>query len=195
MLQDTKIELNDKTLTISLTPFGAWRIAIFELIGVVFAYWIVHQFATSEIAETNRQIRLVYLFPILILWDLLKRIKKLILGEQYRFDKQLNELTVNGIRKSSLEEIEVVEINYKVNNDSNDRFLELKLRSSGKIRIRSFGSKNTMIKDGREIAKFLKIKMLDNLPLGEELLWGEVDMNSSSISHLNEHVKNTDNRH
>lgn len=189
MLQDSKIELSEKTLTISLTPFGAGRIAMFELIGVVFAYWIVHQFATSEIAETNPQTRLVYLLPILILWDLLKRIKKLILGEKYRFDRQLNELTVNGIRKSRLDEIEAVEINYKLNNDSDDRFLELKLRSSGKIRIRDFGSKNSMVNDGREIAKFLKIKMMDNFPHGQELLWCKADVEPSSINHLNEHLK------
>ena len=115
--------------------------------------------------------------------------QKLILGEKYHFDRQLNELTVNGIRKSRLDEIEAVEINYKLNNDSDDRFLELKLRSSGKIRIRDFGSKNSMVNDGREIAKFLKIKMMDNFPHGQELLWGKADVKPSSVNHLNEHLK------
>jgi hypothetical protein len=194
MLQDSKIELNEKTLTISLTPFGAGRIAMFELIGVVLAYWIVHQFATSEIAETNPQIRLVYLLPVLILWDLVKRVKKLILGDKYHFDRQLNELTINGLKESRLDEIEAVEINYNLKNDSDDRFLELKLRSNEKIRIREFGSKNSLINDGRAIAKFLKIKMMDNFPYGKELLWGETDADSTSIDNLNEHLKNTDYR-
>ncbi|MDW3195244.1 MAG: hypothetical protein R8G66_22910 [Cytophagales bacterium] len=145
-------------------------------------------------AATNPQIRLVYLLPVLILWDLVKRIKKFIIGEKYHFDEQLNELTFNGMRKSRLDEIEAVEINYEFNNGADDRFLELKLRSSVKIRIRDFGSKNSMIYDGRELAKFLKIRMVDNFPHGEELLWGEANVDSSSIDHLNEHLKITDNK-
>ena len=195
MLQDSKIEIDQKSLTISLTPFGTGRSVLFALFGLVFAYWIIYQFANSELAETYPQIKFVYLLPIFLLWDLYKKIKKLILGNQFRFDKQLNELTINGTRKSRLDEIEAIEINYSFKYESNDKFLELKLQNSEKIRIRDFGSKNAMVNDGREIARFLKITMIENSPLGKELLWGEIQLDSSSINHLNEHLINPDNSH
>ena len=57
------------------------------------------------------------------------------------------------------------------------------------ITIRDFGTKKSMIRDGKEIAKFLKVALMDNYPYGKELLWGETDVSSLSISHLNEHLK------
>ena len=77
MLQDSRIKLEEKHLIISLTPFGAGRKALFELFGVLLTFFIVHPFATSELADTNPQMKLVYLGPIVIVFDLFKRIKVL----------------------------------------------------------------------------------------------------------------------
>ena len=191
MLQDSRIKLEEKHLIISLTPFGAGRKALFELFGVLLTFFIVHPFATSELADTNPQMKLVYLGPIVIVFDLFKRIKVLITGHRYHFDKQLNELYLNDKRLCRLDNIRTVEINYKIQTDSDEMYLELNIENANPIRIRDFGSKNSMIKDGRVIAKFLKIKMIDNFPHDEEILWGDADVDSSSISHLNEHMRNS----
>jgi|GEM_PF-3736566 len=189
MLKDSKVDLSEKSLIISLTNFGSLRIVLFELFCVVLAYWIMHQFVLIGLDRGYNLSYLLYLLPGLLIWNLFKRTKALVFGQQFHFDKNLNELTLNGLRQCGLDEVDSVEINYVIKNDSNDRFLELKLRNKRKIRIRDFGLKRALVRDGREIARFLKIKMIDNYPHGKELLWGEADVDSKSIAYINEHLK------
>lgn len=188
MLKDSTIEMTNTSLILSLSKLGALRRVIMDLIGIIFLTILISQFPFEDVFETNKYVILFFLPPLLMVPDFIKHLRRLIFGEKYCFDKRLNELSYNGKRRVLLPEIEAVLINYKIDNDSTEHYLDLQLQNEKDLRIRCFGSRKSLMNDGLVIAKFLKVRLIDNDPYGSEELWGAADGTPADIDHLNEHL-------
>ncbi|MCV9387757.1 hypothetical protein [Reichenbachiella ulvae] len=185
MTNHFKIEQRDNKLTVSISNIGATKNLLLLLLSVLFVVFVIFNFTYEKVIAFNQYLVLIYLLPLLMIPKLIKEMKNLLMREYFHFDRSLNELWLNETRMAHLDDIEAVEINYKINTDSDDGFLELKTSKNGKIRISDSGSKKSQIQAGVAIAKFLKIELYDNFPYGKEILWGKSNVSASEIDQVN----------
>lgn len=126
MTNHFKIEQRDNKLTISISNNGAIKNLLFVLLSVLFVVFVIFNFTYEKVIAFNQYLVLIYLLPLLMIPKLIREMKDLLMREYFHFDRSLNELSLNGKYKAHLDDIEAVEINYKINTDSDDRFLELR---------------------------------------------------------------------
>lgn len=151
-------------------------------------------FPYQEVVEINKFLALIYLTPLLRVPQLIRGIRTLVCGEKFDFNRQSNELLKNSRKLSSLTDIAVIEINYKIDSDFEQKFLETRLLDNQQLRLFDFRSEKELISCGRQIAKFLQVELWNNYPHGKELLWGRHNVSDGDIKQANEHLKNAENK-
>lgn len=173
------------TLIVKQRSFSFLRDLLIRIVGFLLSL-LVFIFPYDQLTAIHKYAYVVYFLPLLLIVPCVNPIRNMLIGFEYILDRKLDSLTFNHRQLDRLSNIVKVEWNIDSSFDHEKSYLELRSKNDQLFRISTTNNQldNEHLKLGREIAKFLRIQFVNNNPSENEVLWGDFDVDESSIRHI-----------
>jgi len=140
----------------------------------------------NQLIELHKYAFFVYFLPIFPLIKVFKKGYELISKHRFIFNKKTDQIFFDDRLINRISNVKQLEWNARSSTDIDESLLELKTYDNLKITLSStINSLNSEhLEVGRQLAKFLKVKFLNNRPYEKEVLWGNFDVDQKDIDQI-----------
>jgi len=162
---------------------------LFEFSGKLitfFASLLIYLFPYHQVIALNKYLFMIYLIPLIPLIRIIPGLYYFFNGNRFEFNRKTDQFLLNNKCREKISNIKLLEWNTKEISDSIEYNLDIRTLDNRIHRISTtiFGLNNEHLLLGRQMAKFLKIRFINNDPREQEILWENNYVDENSIRQI-----------
>ena len=179
------VKENKQEIIIEQKTISRYQELLVSVMGFILTLSVL-SFPYDQLIGLHKYAFIVYFVPIIPLFQIIRKIIKIHTGHRFTINSKADQIKYNDSLLDRMTNIKQVEWNIDSITRHRNSYLELKSTKNLRHRISTTGTvmNKEHLELGRILAKFLKVKFINNHPYEKEVLWGNYDADEKSINHL-----------